>query len=567
MPEEKKPKSRRSGVALAQMLSSRFNFLKSARMPIESTWRDISKYMLPGTFSNTTFPDTSDNEILFDGTALHANVTLANGMFAEITPSAKVWFSFDPPEAIKNSDKAKSWYHQCTEVARMELARSNFAATIHEFFNYHGSFGTASIIALPGKQSTLNFTVETIGSFWIDENDEGIVDVRFSERVYSVRQIVQKWGEDALSPKMRTAWDCYLKDGKTEEKFTISHAVYPRSDDDREYGKRDKANKPWASVYWSATENHVLENTGFDEKPFFVGRFMRQGETVYGVAPGWMALPDARQLNFLEKQLDLQAEKLLIPPILVPSSMVDEIDLRAGGMTIYNENAPNNAMPKEWANTGEYKAGLERSDRKRRAVEKAFFVDMFQMFANYEGPQMTAREVAERSSEKLIQFTPAFDRFTTEVSTPLLRRVFGLLARAGKFPVPPQEALIQTQNGIIIPDPEISYNSRIALAIKQLQNAAFFRTMETIGPMAEAMPEILDNYDFDTISRDSSRNDGLPSNWLMSEEKRDEKRKARAEAQAQQQQLQAALAASQAARNAGSVNPQSAVGQAMSKAV
>ena len=87
-----------------------------------------------------------------------------------------------------------------------------------------------------------------------------------------------------------------------------------------------------------------------------------------------------------------------------------------------------------------------RENRKQQAIESAFHVDMFRMFASID-KQMTATEVAERSTEKLVQFSPSFTRKTTELLTPMLRSVFGILIRGGKVPPPPQDAIIMDEMG------------------------------------------------------------------------------------------------------------------------
>jgi len=166
---------------------------------------------------------------------------------------------------------------------------------------------------------------------------------------------------------------------------------------------------------------------------------------------------------------------------------------------------------------------------------------------------MTAREVMERSAEKLIQFSPTFARMTTELFNPLLRRVFAILARQGKFPSPPQQLVMAG----FIPEPEISYNSRVALAIKQLENAAFIRTSEMLLPYAQIKPEMLDNFDFDEITRDMARNDGLPARWLMDEEFVARMRAQRAQAAQAQMQTEQLERTASALGKAGAVKQDS----------
>lgn len=558
-------KARRSGVELAQMCGHRLESLRTARVTWEGIWQELATYIMPRKadwlLHGSVTPGTTASDVLFDTTAVYANQTLANGQLSYMTPSDSRWFTLDPPEPLKKKDEVSTWFQKCSEIMQAELANSNFYSEIHEMYFDDGGFGTSCIVVLPGKRSALNFQTQTIGSYWIDEDDEGLIDTCFREMNLTARQAEQKFGEEKLSPKMKISLEKFRKDGKGGDRFCIIHAIFPRTDDQREYGKSDGQNKPWASVYFVPSEKHTISNEGFDEKPFFASRHLRWGDSVYGYGPGLMALPEARQLNFLGKQLDALAEVAAFPRMLLPDTMVDEIDLRAGGGTYYDATNPQ-ALPKEWMTGGKYDIGLDREKRKQAAIERAYHVDLFQMFANLE-KQMTAREVAERSAEKLIQFTPAFARKTTEVLNPLLQRVFGILMRAGKFPQPPQEVLIQTPEGLAVPDPEIAYNSRVALAIKALQNTAFYRTMELILPLSQTQPDILDNFDLDTISRETSRNDGLPADWMRKTEDRDKIRAARAEAIAAEQEQQAALAASQAAKNVGSIKPDSVAGQAL----
>ena len=573
--EEKKTKPRRSGVEYAQHLGRRLNAAKATRQPFEPLWDELSKYILPRkagrVYREENSPDTSDADALFDSTAVYCNQALANGQLSYMTPPGSAWFSFDPPARMKDNDKAAQYFQKCTEIAQFELANSNFYSEIHELYFDDGGFGTTVLLVLPGKRNTLNFEHLPIGSFWIAEDDEGNVDTLFRELNLNARTAAKKFGEKNLSPKMKEALEEAKESGKEGKTFCIGHAIFPREDDQREYGKADGKNKPWASAYWVIGENHIISDAGFDEQPFFCCRHLKNGDSPYGYCPAMMALPDARQLNFLAMQMDALAEITAFPRFLVPSNMIDEVDVRANGMTIYDENKPS-ALPKEWMTGGRYDIGLDREKRKEGAINKAFYVDLFQMFASYEGPQMTAREVAERASEKLIQFSPTFARKQTEMLGPTLKRIFGLCARAGKFPVPPQE--VQEQIGMDetgqpllgVVDPEIAYNSRVALAIKALHNTAYFRVLESLGPLLQVDPTIIDNFNLDQIMRDVARNEGLPAEWMRLMEHVERIRADRAAAQAQIQQQQAMLSGSQAAKNLAGIPPGSPAAQAIENA-
>lgn len=553
---------------LAEYLLARNSALKSDQSTWLTLWQSIADYVMPRKAEIITkqgAPGTQRTDVLFDSTAVYSNATLANGMLSHMTPADSRWFVFDPPRALSANDDAKQWFQACTEAAQVALATSNFYSAIHELFFDDGAFGTSVLYVQEGKQSPLNFKTFDIGTYSLSENSEGLVDTCFKEIEFTCRQAAEEFGEENLSDKLRKEVQDAKKQGSyPDRKHTFLHAIYPRPDDERKAGKSDGPNKPIASVYVEMDTRHVCKVAGYDELPFFASRHLKWGSCVYGWSPSWVALPEARQLNFLTKQLDYLAEVKAFPRMLVPDTHEGEIDLRAGGQTYFDPNQPA-ATPKEWMTQGDYAIGLQREQEKKQAIERAFHVDLFRMFSNID-KQMTAREVSERAGEKLIQFTPAFARKTTELLNPMLRRVFAICIKQGLFPPPPHAALERDAEGnYFVPEPDITYTSRIALAVKALNNVSFMRSMELISPIAQVRPDVLDNFNFDQITRDGARNDGLPADWLLDAKTVEETRRARAESMQAAMQQQQMLATAEAAAKAGSIKKDSALAQALTQ--
>jgi hypothetical protein len=555
-------------VKLADWVLSRHSDLASERAPWDTVWQELAEFCLPRKAeisAKRSMPDTSRHDVLFDTTAMQGAATLANGQLAYITPADSRWFVYEPPRGV-NSDRAKQWYAKCSEIAQLMLATSNFYTEIHETYFDDSCFRHLRFFVQQGRNHPLNFSKFDCGTYSIAEDDEGDITTLFRELELTAEQAAEKFNEENLSEKMQKALEQIRRSGKGGTvKHKFIHAIYKRNDSDRDRGKEDGPNKAYASVYVEQSSKHVCRNSGFDEKPFFAGRHIKSMNGPYGVSPAWMALPEARQLNFLTKQLDSLAETKAFPRLLMPATHEGEIDLRSGGVTYFDPTQPN-AVPKEWLTQGEYQIGLERENRKQQAIERAFHVDMFRMFAGLD-KQMTATEVAERSTEKLVQFSPSFTRKTTELLTPMLRSVFGILIRGGKFPPPPSDAIIMDEMGQpMLPEPEISYVSKVALALRAMHNLSLARTMERNAVIAQVRPEVLDNFKWDVITRETARNDGLPSDWLAEEVDVENERAARAQMQAQMQQEQSMLNMAEAAGKAGSVKQDSALGALMNQA-
>ena len=542
--------------------------MKSDRAPWDSFCQEIANYVMPrkaDILESASVPSTAKQQVLFDSTAVRSNNILANGQLAWMTPHESQWFGFDVPPELKGNDAVEQWFKRCTEIAHLEFARSNFYSEIHELYLDRGAFGTAVIFCDEGTKNPLRFETWAVGSYSIAEDDEGYVDTVSREYQFSLRQAEQHFGRENLSDEMqKTLSENDPK--KLDQKFTFIHLIYPRRPDEIDPTKADPENMPIASVHIDQKAKKIVKNSGFRELPFFVTRFLKWGKAAYGWSPSWVALPDSRQLNFLEMNMDALAEIAAFPRMLIPNNYVGDIDTRAGGVTYFDPSNPN-AIPKEWATSGRYDVGLDRADRKRKAIEDAFHVDLFQMFAQQE-KQMTATEVSERAAEKLIQFSPTFARMTTELFNPMLRRAFSILLRGGYFPPVPPEAIMQDgTGGAFLPEPKISYSSRIAMSIRALENNAFNRSLAMVMPLAQLRPDVLDNFDFDRIIRATARNDGVPADWIADAETVKQIRQARAQAQAQQAQMEQAQMMADAAGKAGNIKPESAVGQALAQAM
>lgn len=564
-----------SEATLGQRILERYEALKAIRTPWETLWADIAKYVAPRRapgMNNTVSSPTVDNEAkLFDTTAVQANMTLANGQLAWMSPLEVPWFSFEAPKSLAEDD-VKTWLSKSTDTAREELATSNFYTAVHEFYLDRGAFGTACLYVEPGKKKTINAQVWPVGSFVLDEDDEGNVDTVMREFKLTPRQAVQKFGLQNVSAKIQKL---FQEGGqKAHEKLVFVHAIMPREDAQRDKAKLDDTNMPIASIYLEKDGHHICKQSGYEELPVFVSRYLEWGTAtgiLYGWAPGFAALPECRQLNWLQEMMDALAEKAAFPPVLAPEELEGEIDPNAMGVTYFSKDLiAANSLPKEWMTQGRYDIGQVRVEAKQKAIKEAFHVDLFQMFAQL-NKQMTAREVGERAQEKLIQFSPTFSRLTTELFNPLLERIFGILLRVGKLgPIEkiPGVLVQDMGNGMgLIPSPKVRYSSRIALTLASLPSIGYARTLERLATTVQVNPGVLDNFDFDKLERGAALADGLSADCLVPMDNVIKLREARAAEAAKQAQFMAAREAANTAATIGKIPADSAMGGKVKEAL
>lgn len=537
---------------LAEDIIRRNDALKSDRGTWDTLWQQIADYVMPRK-SQITTKKTEDvtgfTDDLYNMTAIRSNQVLAAGQKDYLVSGQ--WFAFDAP-AESEDDDAKTWFQRCTEITMRELARSNFYLEVHEMFLDRGAFGTACLFLEEGRKTLLNFKKFDVGTFSIAEDADGMVDTFFRDFEMTARQAYQRFG-DMAGKCIREA---LTSDDprKLDQKFPFVHAVFPREDSKRNRKKQDGPNKPIASIYVNVKDRCVCRNSGYDEHPLAVSRFLTWGESPYGYSPSIEALPTVRQVNFIEKQMDALAEVAAFPRMLIPEGLDGDVDLRAGGVTIFDPNTPN-AVPKEWATQGRYDVGMERIKTKDEAIREAYHVDLFQMLKQIDAGKMTAYEVAQRVAEKVAAFSPTFSRLQTEVFNPVLLRVFGMLFRAGKFGDPPASVIVDNGGELELQLPEVTLTSKLALAIKAVENNAFLQMVQILAPIAELHPDILDNYDLDKVARGVGKNLAVPTAWQRPLAEVEAMRAERAKAQAAAQAAEQAPGVAKAARDISEASP------------
>ena len=540
---------------LANEQLNKYESARSKRSAVfDSDWQTISQYFLPQESDiNVTKTEgiTGWTDRIFDTTAIQAAQTMAAGQRNWLTPSSEPWAQFEPPESMRTGgDDAAIWLGKASDITMQELARSNFYSVMNIAYLHVGIFGTDCIFCEEGKAAALNFRNTKVGTYTIEENDEGVVDTVRREFKLTGRQAIQMFGEDALPDKMRTA----IKGKGQDRSFDFVHCVFPREDSQRLPNREDGANKPIASVYISKDFRECVSVSGYDEMPYLVSRFSKWGtDSPWGYSPAYLALPDVRQINYITQYTDALAELKAYPRILVPSNLDGDVDLRAGGVTTWDINEPN-GRPAEWATIGDYKMGMELIANKKEMINEAFFVPMFKMLGSDPliDKKMTAYEISQRLAEKLEQFTPVFDRRVTEFLNPLLRRVFGILYRQGKFGQAPESLLVQSgvnTKGLALP--EITITSRISLALKALQNRGTEQAVQFLQPIMQFKPEVADNFDLDKMMRNYAMNSGMNADLFRDERSVAAIRQQRMKLQQQQQALQAAEQLGKAGKGLG----------------
>jgi len=463
----------------AEEICKRFDKLHADRGAVMSHCQEIAEFIYTRRASFNTERTEGDKrqQRIYDSTGTHAHELLGAGLHGMASNPASRWFSMKTDdEGLNGLDTVRTWLDDVADrmYSRMHSPRSSITTHLHELYLDLAAFGTAVMFIGTTKDETLLFQTRFLGECVIDENAEGSVDTVIREFTLTVRQMVQKWG-DQVSEDVRKKH----ADGKLDDKITVLHAVFPR--EDRDDQKETPDNMPYASIYVEKKAKNELQNGGFEEFPYAVPRWYKASGERYGRSPAMSALPDVKMLQEMMKTTIKAAQKIVDPPLLVPDDgMIGPVRTVPGGLNFYR--GEREIVP--LMTGGNIPISLEMMQDLRTRIMNTFFVDQLQFSGD---AKMTATETMQRTEERMRLLGPILGRMETELLGPIVTRVFGIMIRAGEFPPQPQEL-----DGV---EWRVEYSSPIALAQRGQKVDRAVMMLTIAGQMAAFDPNIMARFD------------------------------------------------------------------------
>ena len=517
----------------AKNIIEKYNTLKAQRQTWEDHWQDIANYFLPRK-SNITLKRTKGDkrhDQIYDGTATHALELLSASLNGMLTNTISPWFVLKfRNEATNQDDTAVEWLESCAKIMQQVFARSNFQQEIFELYHDLIAFGTAGMFIQNDEDDDLRFKTIHISELFIAENQKGIVDTVLRKFFLKARSLPTMFPKAEFPHAIKD-----LINNKPQDDVTIIHAVMPN-----EMGGiyENSVNKPFSSCYVHEDTGFLFSESGFNDFPYVVPRYLKASNEIYGRSPAMNALPDVKMLNTMSKVSIKAAQKQIDPPLMVPDDgFVLPVRTVPGGLNFYRAGTRERIEP---LNIGSNQPlGLQMEEQRRKAIRENFFVDQL---LSVQGSNMTATEVMQKSEEKMRILGPVLGRLQSELLQPLITRCFNILLKQNKFREVPE--FLQDQ---MI---EIEYVSPIAKAQKAGDLSSIMRGIEVFGAIQQVSP-VFDYLDVDGLVNHLKDVIGLPAKILRSraevEQIREEKQQQAQQMQQMQEQMQMAEAAGKAA--------------------
>ena len=491
--------------------------IKAMLASMDTEWNDwkppyklLADYLLPRRYNWLCSPTErrsrmTKNPNILDATGTTAARILAAGLMNGITSPSRPWFKLRTGDMALDADLiVQRWLDEVQRRMLRIMADSNFYNNMAVMYLDLVVFGTATMIVYEDFETVVRCYNPACGEYTLAQNDALKIDTFARKFDYTLRQVVQRWGEGALSEVHRAKYK--LGGAHLSHTITIRHLIEPNRPDT---GIPSKFK--FREVYWAegAPAGELLDHRGYNEFPVLAARWETTGNDPYGTCPSMDALGDIIQLQHETKKKGQGLDKLVDPPVIA------DIQLRG---------KPNALLPRGVT----YVAGINNVGVKaayqvqiplaelsadiqdvRTRIREIFHNDLFKMISQLETVR-SATEIDARREEKLVLLAAVLERFQNEALDPVVNRYFQIMLRAGLLPEIPEQL-----KGAAI---EVQYVSILSVAQSAVGAAPTERLLQVIAQIGQIIPTTLELPNWDEMLRDYARDIGVKASHIRTPE-------------------------------------------------
>jgi hypothetical protein len=514
--------------------------LKNQRQSHEADWKDIGDHVLSRRVQfvkSDTNRGGRRNKKIIDPTGTLAARTLRSGMMGGITSPAREWKRLTTPDPeVAKVPAVKAWLHAVNEAMSTVFLQSNLYNALPIVYGDIGAFGTSAMAVEEDFTDTIRCYTFPLGSYMLGTDDRNVVNVFAREFQMTVRQLISKFGGDGAEPDW-TKFSLHVRDLYIRKSLDawvdVVHIIRPNSN----YNPDMLGEHKFQSVYFEAGpevkkegDGKYLREGGYDLFNILAPRWETTSGDVYGTeCPGFIAVGGIKALQLQHKRKAQAVEKMINPAMVGPTSLREvAASLLPGSLTYLDEREGQKGFrPAHEVNISI--ADLRQDMQEEQAlIKRVFFEDLFLMLASLDKRQMTAAEVHERSSEKLLALGPVLEQLNQDLLDPLIKITFDIMVRQGLIPEPPEEI-----QGITL---KVEYISIMHQAQKSAGLAGIERLTSFVGEVAVFKPEVLDKLNTDELVDRYAEIVGAPPQVILDAETVARIREGRAEAQRKEEE-------------------------------
>ena len=515
----------------------RWGCMKDRRESFEDHWRDIADFIMPRSYrwldEDWQKRGNKANKKIIDPSGTLSARAMEAAFSASIIPTSRPWKKLAVSGELKDNYQVRSYLEATTEIMDAAILETNFYQEGGKLFMMTGVFGTGAMLIEEDDED--DFRCETLptGSYWLGIDSKRRVNQFAREIELTATQMEEMFGYDNLSTQVQSAID--RKQGDKESR-KILHWIGPNE----KYGQGTMlAMLPWTSIYVDPSDTNKdrpLRTGYYEDFPVITPRWRVMGDDVYGLdCPGMVALGHIKELQAAHKQMAKAIEKMVTPPTQRPEgTMRKGIDVTPGADNVVaNRGASQDGIKPLYQINFDINGVRQHIEDLRSQIREAFFYNLFLMVASERRSGTKAREIDELHEEKMIILSTVYEQFSQEFLDPAVERIFNILNRKGRFPVPPPE--LQGQKL------DVEYVSVMANAMKLVGIGNMDRGLAVLGQVASIDPTVLDEISLPRFFRAYTDRLGVDNRVMASPQEVEDKKAQRAQSMAAAQQQQQAV--------------------------
>lgn len=424
-----------------------------------------------------------------------------------LRPTAKEWFHMVPVDKGRENNEAKRWLEWASGIQRRAMYDrvTQFTRATKEGDHDFAAFGQCVISTrLNRDASALLYRCWHIRDVvWLENEDGqiGLIARKWKPYRRDLQRLFGSKNHQNLDQEARqdpfAEVDCY---------HIICEAdMY----DDNPMGK------PYWSIYYDITHDHVLEAIPVWNKEYIIPRWQTVSGSQYAYSPAAIAaLPDARLIQAMTYTLLEAGEKVVNPPMVATQDAVrSDLAMYAGGITWvdieYDERLGQAVRPMT-IEAGGMPLGIEMQHDSRAMIAQAFFLNKLTL--PQRAPEMTAYEVGQRIQEYIRGAIPIFEPMEMNYNGELCELTFDILLRAGALGSPAD--MPASLRGA---DIQFRFESPLHDAIEQQKGQKLLEMKALIAEAVALDQSVIAIPDAKVALRDALDGIGVPARWMRDE--------------------------------------------------
>lgn len=540
-------------------LLSRATQLASARSGFEAEWDEIARYCLPGAETASHRHDFRhmDQRLnqrsraaarapeIYDSSSITLVTRLAAGMESLTAPQSERWhgLAIDDPFGPELTSADEAWLERVRDyqfTARYD-PRSGFQVALQNALRRQIAFGTAVIeteeaFGGPDEKSSVvpvYYRHIPLAQCFLATNPQGVTDTNFRRFTMTARQMVQKFGADKVSEKVKAASE---DENRTDDAFELLHATMPRAEAGSSKGNNRKS--PFASYWVEVDSKHLIAESGFFEFPYHVFTWEQRDDSAYGESPVMQALADIRRFQNMSKHGLRAFQQWTDPPLAMPADgqmKRPNLNPRALNPGAMDEHGRLRVQPLITAQRPDF--ALQILQTQKDGLRESLYINLFQ--AMVDRPSGTATEAMIRADEKAQLLGPAGARIHGALSS-IIEREFAILERKGAFD---GESRLAPPPTLEDREVKVKFTSPLDRMRRSNEVLGIQQTLEMAGALAQLKqdPTILDRINDEKALEITREVVGAPAAMMRDDEELAQIRQGREE----QEQMMAAQQAMQ----------------------